>query len=83
MLKGFGSRLPLGRAGESSDVGEAIVMLLLAEYTTGVCLCVRACVFWYVYVCVCVVVSVCVQCVYGTVCCMYVCMYVALLYHCN
>ena len=35
MLKGFGSRLPLGRAGESSDVGEAIAMLLLSEYTTG------------------------------------------------
>ena len=35
MLKGFGSKLPLQRAGESSDVGEAIVMLLCATYTTG------------------------------------------------
>lgn len=35
MLKGFGSTLPLGRAGESEDVGDAIRMLLEAKYTTG------------------------------------------------
>lgn len=35
MLKGFGSTLPLGRAGESEDVGNAIRMLLEANYTTG------------------------------------------------
>jgi NAD(P)-dependent dehydrogenase (short-subunit alcohol dehydrogenase family) len=35
MLNGFGSKLPLGRAGESRDVGEAIAFLLCAEYTTG------------------------------------------------
>ena len=35
MLAGFGKTLPLGRAGESSDVGLAIAMLLQASYTTG------------------------------------------------
>jgi len=35
MLAGFGSRLPLKRAGEPNDVGEAIAMLLCARYTTG------------------------------------------------
>ncbi len=35
MLKGFGSTLPLGRAGESADVGEAIAFLLSASYITG------------------------------------------------
>ena len=35
MLKGFGSTLPLKRAGESDDVGAAIVFLLTASYTTG------------------------------------------------
>ena len=35
MLVGFGSKLPLKRAGESEDVGDAIAMLLCASYTTG------------------------------------------------
>jgi NAD(P)-dependent dehydrogenase (short-subunit alcohol dehydrogenase family) len=35
MLAGFGKTLPLGRAGESSDVGHGICMLLGASYTTG------------------------------------------------
>ncbi len=35
MLEGFGSTLPLGRSGESSDVGAAICFLLTASYTTG------------------------------------------------
>ena len=35
MLEGFGNTLPLKRAGESSDVGEAICFLLTADYTTG------------------------------------------------
>ena len=35
MLKGFGSKLAMGRAGESSDVGNAIAFLLTAQYITG------------------------------------------------
>lgn len=35
MLAGFGSRVPLGRAGTIEDVGNAIALLLLAEWTTG------------------------------------------------
>lgn len=35
MLEGFGSTLPLRRAGTSEDVGNAIAMLLCASYTTG------------------------------------------------
>jgi NAD(P)-dependent dehydrogenase (short-subunit alcohol dehydrogenase family) len=35
MLAGFGSTLPLGRAGESDDVGSAIVFLLENSYVTG------------------------------------------------
>ena len=35
MLKGYGSALPLERAGESDEVGAAIVFLLTASYTTG------------------------------------------------
>lgn len=35
MLAGFGAKLPLKRAGESDDVGNAIAMLLCATYTTG------------------------------------------------
>jgi NAD(P)-dependent dehydrogenase (short-subunit alcohol dehydrogenase family) len=35
MLAGFGAMLPLGRAGESDDVGEAIVALLRLNYVTG------------------------------------------------
>lgn len=35
MLKGFGSTLPLKRAGEIEDVGNAILCLLMAGYTTG------------------------------------------------
>lgn len=35
MLEGFGSTLPLKRAGESSDVGQAICFLLTASYVTG------------------------------------------------
>ena len=36
MLQGFGATLPLGRSGESNDVGDAIRMLLEANYTTGI-----------------------------------------------
>ncbi len=35
MLAGFGSAIPLGRAGESDDVGEAIVALLRLNFVTG------------------------------------------------
>ena len=35
MLKGFGASLPLGRAGESDDVGHAIAFLLENTYVTG------------------------------------------------
>jgi NAD(P)-dependent dehydrogenase (short-subunit alcohol dehydrogenase family) len=35
MLKGFGSSLPLGRAGESDDVGHAVAFLLENTYVTG------------------------------------------------
>lgn len=38
MLEGFGSTLPLKRAGESSDVGDAIAFLLTASYSTGITL---------------------------------------------
>ena len=35
MLAGFGKSLPLGRAGASADVGDAIAYLLQAPYVTG------------------------------------------------
>lgn len=38
MLEGFGKTLPLQRAGESSDVGEAIFFLLSSSYVTGITL---------------------------------------------
>lgn len=38
MLAGFGSTLPLGRAGESDDVGHAVRFLLENGYVTGITL---------------------------------------------
>ena len=35
MLGGFGSTLPLKRAGESVDIAEAILFLLTCSYVTG------------------------------------------------
>lgn len=35
MLNGFGSTVPLGRAGESREVGEAMAFLLTNSYITG------------------------------------------------
>ena len=35
MLAGFGKGVPLGRAGASADVGDAIAYLLQAQYVTG------------------------------------------------
>ena len=35
MLAGFGKGVPLGRAGTSQDVGDAIAFLLQASYVTG------------------------------------------------